>query len=182
LNQGQKIEPTEEVTQGLKCSSCGDVVDPRRVQLGYDYCLKDECQQRNLKRVTLAAVGVNKAAEYYTTAEELLPPRPPAPAPAPEPTPVDVDEAGGTDPDTETARPAPRAAARRPTTIERLRHEAARLDRDLRGCYERFQRGEITAREMDRECDALVAGFNRLVSAENIRYRSMLRPRRSRSH
>jgi hypothetical protein len=62
----------------LECRNCGDVVDPRRVELGYDYCLKEECQQRCLKRVELAAVGVNKAADYYMKAEEVLPPRPTA--------------------------------------------------------------------------------------------------------
>jgi hypothetical protein len=64
----------------LQCRNCGDVVDPRRVELGYDYCLKEVCQQRYLKRVHLAAVGVNKAADYYMKAEEVLPPRPSAPA------------------------------------------------------------------------------------------------------
>ena len=63
----------------MQCRNCGDVVDPRRVELGYDYCLKEECQQICLKRVQLAAVGVNKAADYYMKAEEVLPPRAPAP-------------------------------------------------------------------------------------------------------
>jgi len=55
------------------------VVDPRRVELGYDYCMKEVCQQRCIERVQLAAVGVNKAADYYMKAEEVLPPRPPGP-------------------------------------------------------------------------------------------------------
>ena len=55
----------------LQCRNCGDVVDPQRVELGYDYCLKQECQQRCMKRVRLAAIGVNKAADYYARAEEM---------------------------------------------------------------------------------------------------------------
>jgi hypothetical protein len=174
----EKVGFSEEVTDRLKCRSCGDVVDPRRVELGYDYCLKEECQQRNLKRVTLASVGVNKAADYYTTADELVPPRPPMPLPASDA--ADPEPALTPETDTKPAAPQPSSgpAMRRPTTIERLRQAEARLDRELRGVYERFQRAEITAREMQRECDDLVAGFNRLVTAENIRYRSLLRPRR----
>ena len=60
----------------MQCRNCGDLVDPRRVELGYDYCLKEECQQRCLKRVLLAAVGVNKAADCYSKAEEVVRPRP----------------------------------------------------------------------------------------------------------
>ena len=37
----------------------------------------------------------------------------------------------------------------------------------------------MTAREMDRERDQLIASFNQLVMSENIRYRSMLRRRSS---
>jgi len=169
----RQFDAAKEVIRALKCRTCGDAVDPLRAELGYDYCLKEECQQRNVKRVTLAALGVNKAADYYTTADEVLPPRPPVPAPAA------TDDAPHTEPAAHRS-PAPGAGTRRPTTIERLRREEARLDEALRRSYERFQRGETTAREMDRECDNLVAGFNRLVSAENIRYRSMLRPRRAR--
>ena len=87
----------------MQCRNCGDVVDPRRVELGYDYCLKEECQQRCLKRVQLAAVGVNKAADYYMKAEEVLPPRPPAP----EADQVAEPEAGDLDEKLEPAEPGP---------------------------------------------------------------------------
>lgn len=59
----------------VQCRSCGNPVDPRRVELGYDYCLKEECQRLGVKPVKLASIGVNKAADYYTTPDELLPPR-----------------------------------------------------------------------------------------------------------
>jgi hypothetical protein len=156
----------------LQCRNCGDVVDPRRVELGYDYCLKEECQQRCLERVQLAAVGVNKAADYYMKADEVLPPRPPAPAP-PAPQEVGLDE-----PDEEgRSRPVPvsRTKKRAKTTLERLGELEAALDEALDRSYERFRRGEITATEMHRERDQLVGAFNRVVMAQNIRYRSMLR-------
>lgn len=159
----------------LQCRNCGDVVDPRRAELGYDYCLKEECQQRCLQRVHLAAVGVNKAADYYMKAEEVLPPRPPATtrAGASHGTAMDEEEPA-------QIRPlAPQASARkedRPkTTLERLREKERALDAALDRSYERFRSGEITATEMHGERDRLVEAFNRQVLRENIRYRSMLR-------
>ncbi len=171
----------------MQCRNCGDVVDPRRVELGYDYCLKEECQQICLKRVQLAAVGVNKAADYYMKAEEVLPPR----APAPEADQVSEPEAGAMDERHDPAergqpvQPGPvppsvlQAAAKTPkrlkTTLERLRELEAALDSALDLSYERFRRGEITATELHRDRDRLVEAFNRVVMRENIRYRSMLR-------
>jgi hypothetical protein len=67
-------------------------VDPRRAELGYDYCLKEECQQRCLQRVELAAVGVNKAADYYMRADEVLPPPGPPAGPGAPVEPIDGDE------------------------------------------------------------------------------------------
>lgn len=162
----------------MKCRNCGDVVDPERVELGYDYCLKEECQQRCLQRVELAAVGVNKAADYYMRADEVLPPPAPPIEAQPAAAPLDVDEPGrdrlrkprSTDP------PAKRAKS----TLERLQEQEAALDEALDRTYERFRLGEITAREMDRERDRLVDTFNRQVMNENIRYRSLLRRTRDR--
>jgi hypothetical protein len=165
----------------LQCRNCGDVVDPRRVELGYDYCLKEECQQRCLKRVHLAAVGVNKAADYYMKAEEVLPPRPAATtgtagaagAGAGVESPADVEYASEAPP----ARPKPvvKGRSRPKTTLERLREQEQALDAALDRSYERFRRGEVTATEMHRERDRLVEAFDRQVMRENIRYRSMLR-------
>ena len=153
----------------LNCRNCGDVVDPRRVELGYDYCLKEECQLRCVKRVELAALGVNKAADYYTTADEVLPP--------PAPTTVSIDGEEQVDESPKTRERAWVRSRRPETTLERLRRKERELDEALRQSYERFQRGEITAREMDGEGKALVHAFNQLVMAENIRYRSLLRKR-----
>jgi hypothetical protein len=155
----------------LNCRNCGDLVDSRRVELGYDYCLKEECQQRCLKRVELAAVGVNKAADYYMKAEEVLPPRPRAGAPAP--VFAERDDVAAVAP--RPVRPTPGVRKSPRTTIERLREQERELDEALRRSYERFRSGEITAREMHRERDQLVGAFNRQVMRENIRYRSLLR-------
>jgi hypothetical protein len=154
----------------LNCRICGDAVDPRRVELGYDYCLKEECQRRCVKRVELAAVAVNKAADYYTTAEEVRPPRSTTTAS------IDSDD-DGAPARSRTTRESGGRSHRPETTLERLRRMEADMDEALRRSYERFQRGEMTAREMERECDALVEAFNRHVMSENIRYRSMLRKR-----
>jgi hypothetical protein len=157
----------------LKCRSCADPLDPRRVELGYDYCLKQECQEKCVKPVTLAAIGINKAADYYTRADEVLPPRLPAPTPAVPDEPPTLAEAGN------ASRPAAEDVVRKPSTIERLRRLEAELDRSLEEAYQRFESGQITAREMEKVRDGLVATFNAQVTRENIRYRSMLRPRRN---
>jgi hypothetical protein len=46
------------------CVSCGDELHPERAKK-YDYCMKPECQAKNLKGLTMVAVGVNKSAEQY---------------------------------------------------------------------------------------------------------------------
>jgi hypothetical protein len=148
--------------------------------LGYDYCLKDECQKRCFEPVRLASIGVNKAADYIMRADELLPPRPPArtgqklvedddPRPArPAQTPKNAK-------DTKNAESPKNREKRPPTTLERLRRLEAELDAALDLSYQRFSVGELTAKELDRERDGLIRAFNQQVMAENIRYRSMLR-------
>ncbi len=89
-----------------KCITCGRELHPERAKK-YNYCMSRECQEKNLKGLTMVAVGVNKAAEQYlildeTTRDELasgkyhdqrreffgtLEPSP-TPAQAPEPVPV----------------------------------------------------------------------------------------------
>jgi hypothetical protein len=156
----------------LRCRNCGDVVGQERVDHGYDYCLKEECQQRCMKRVRLATVGVNKAADYYMAADEVVPP--PLPRTF---APIDGDDG----PAVWSGRPRPRRDARAKTTLERLRQAEAELDASLRRSYERFCSGELTAREMEREQDQLIRAFNQRVMSENIRYRSLLRNRSNRA-
>ncbi len=144
------------------------------MELGYDYCLDDECQRKCLKPVLLAAVGVNKAAEHYDRAEDLLPP-PSAPTVSTGDDDETADEVAVAAPRPSRPAPAPRRIR---STFERLREKELDLDEALREGYDRFCRGEWTAREMDREHDRLVREFNQHVKLENIRYRSMLRKTR----
>ena len=153
----------------MECRNCGDLVDPRRVELGYDYCLKKECQERCMPRVLLASVAVNKAADYYSKAEDLV--GPPARAVT-----LSIDAEEGP-PRRHGSRPAKKKEPHRKTTLERLHELETALDQALDRAYERFRRGEITAKEMDRDRDQLVESFNRRIMNENIRYRSMLRRR-----
>jgi hypothetical protein len=150
----------------LQCRNCGELVDPERVALGYDYCLKTECQVRCMKRVLLASVGVNKAADHYERAEDVL-----LPAPPPTTSSTEEDEV----PPLRDRPPRPPAQKRVASTLDRLREKERELDAALSRSYERFCRGEVTVKEMDRERDELLRAFNRLVMGENIRYRSMLR-------
>jgi hypothetical protein len=157
----------------LQCRNCGDVVDPLRVELGYDYCLKEECQRRCLKAVELAALGVNKAADYYVRADEVLPSRSPLSVAAAADDSVAFEG--------RASRPAGQEVPRPRSTLERLREAEAQLDEALEQSFRRFSRAEITAKEMDRERDQLTAAFNQKVMGENIRYRSMLRRRSNRA-
>jgi hypothetical protein len=153
----------------VRCRSCGDPVDPRRVELGYDYCTRGECQLRCVEHVELASIGINKAADYYVRADDVLPP------PRPErglPLVVDDEPALPSRPARANAADKKRTPA---TTLERLRRVETELEAALDRCYERFAAGELTAKELDRERDRLTRTFNSRVMAENIRYRSLLR-------
>ena len=138
-----------------------------RAELGYDYCTEADCQARCMKRIEIAAVGVNKAADQFVRAVEV---RPPAPRGT-----YSFDDETGSDESRSRPRRAPRKQ-RRETTLDRLRGAAAVLDAALSRSYDRFCRDEITARELKTEQRKLLRGYNELVRAENIRYRSMLRP------
>jgi hypothetical protein len=52
-----------------KCITCGAELHPERAEK-YDYCMSPECQEKNLKGLTMVAVGVNKAAEQYMLLDE----------------------------------------------------------------------------------------------------------------
>ena len=47
-----------------QCVTCGSELHPERAKT-YDYCMAPECQEKNLKGLTMVAVGVNKSAEQY---------------------------------------------------------------------------------------------------------------------
>ncbi len=46
------------------CVTCGTRLHPERAKK-YNYCMSAECQAKNLKGLTMVAVGVNKSAEQY---------------------------------------------------------------------------------------------------------------------
>ena len=52
-----------------QCVTCGSELHPDRAKK-YDYCMKPECQEKNLKGLTMVAVGVNKSAEQYILFDE----------------------------------------------------------------------------------------------------------------
>ncbi len=52
-----------------QCVTCGSELHPDRARK-YDYCMRPECQQKNLKGLTMVAIGVNKSAEQYLILDE----------------------------------------------------------------------------------------------------------------
>jgi hypothetical protein len=58
-----------------KCITCGTELHPERARK-YNYCMAPECQAKNAKGLTIAAVGMNKSGEEFVilddrTREEL---------------------------------------------------------------------------------------------------------------
>jgi DNA-binding CsgD family transcriptional regulator len=51
------------------CVTCGSELHPDRAEK-YNYCMSPECQEKNLKGLTMVAVGVNKSAEQYMILDE----------------------------------------------------------------------------------------------------------------
>jgi hypothetical protein len=47
-----------------QCVTCGSELHPDRAEK-YNYCMAPACQEKNLKGLTMVAVGVNKAADQY---------------------------------------------------------------------------------------------------------------------
>jgi hypothetical protein len=52
-----------------QCVTCGSELHPERAEK-YDYCMAPDCQEKNLKGLTMVAIGVNKAAEQYMVLDE----------------------------------------------------------------------------------------------------------------
>jgi len=52
-----------------QCITCGSELHPDRAKK-YDYCMAPECQEKNLRGLTMVAVGVNKSAEQYMLLDE----------------------------------------------------------------------------------------------------------------
>jgi hypothetical protein len=52
-----------------KCITCGTELHPERA-LKYDYCMAPECQEKNARGLTIAAVGMNKSGEEFMILDE----------------------------------------------------------------------------------------------------------------
>ena len=52
-----------------QCVTCGSKLHPERAEK-YDYCTRRECREKNARPLTIAAVGVNKAADQYLVLNE----------------------------------------------------------------------------------------------------------------
>jgi hypothetical protein len=52
-----------------QCITCGTELHPDRAQK-YNYCLAPACQEKNLKGLTMVAVGMNKSAEEFLILDE----------------------------------------------------------------------------------------------------------------
>jgi len=52
-----------------RCVTCGTELHPERAQK-YDYCMAPECQEKNLKGLTMVAIGMNKAADEFLVLDE----------------------------------------------------------------------------------------------------------------
>jgi hypothetical protein len=52
-----------------RCVTCDAELHPERA-VKYDYCTAPVCQERNLKGLTMVAVGMNKAADEYLILDE----------------------------------------------------------------------------------------------------------------
>ena len=53
----------------VRCVTCGTRLHPERAEK-YDYCTDADCQAKNARSVTIASVGVNKAADQYVILDE----------------------------------------------------------------------------------------------------------------
>jgi hypothetical protein len=52
-----------------QCITCGTELHPERAQK-YNYCMARECQEKNVKGLTMVAVGMNKAADELMILDE----------------------------------------------------------------------------------------------------------------
>jgi hypothetical protein len=52
-----------------RCVTCGTELHPERAEK-YDYCMDADCRAKNARGLTVAAVGVNKAADQFVILDE----------------------------------------------------------------------------------------------------------------
>jgi len=51
------------------CTECGDRLLDERIELGYDYCTKPDCQARRHRGLTVTTIGLNKSADVLVVAD-----------------------------------------------------------------------------------------------------------------
>lgn len=54
----------------MTCIECGDELLAERVELGYRYCTKPECQAAHYRGLKITTVAVNKSADSIIVADE----------------------------------------------------------------------------------------------------------------
>ena len=52
-----------------RCVTCGTELHPERAEK-YDYCTTPDCRAKNARSLTIAVVGVNKAADQFVILDE----------------------------------------------------------------------------------------------------------------
>jgi hypothetical protein len=102
-----------------QCITCGSELHPDRATK-YDYCMAPECQRKNLKGLTMVAVGVNKFADqrrgsFGTSVPTAGPPAagttPAAIPPRPQPARPQPGQSQPARPQSQRRRPAPTGPA-----------------------------------------------------------------------
>jgi hypothetical protein len=61
---------SEECGSVVKCIECGDELLSERVELGYDYCTRKQCQVKHYKGLTVIVIGVNKSSDAFIVGDE----------------------------------------------------------------------------------------------------------------
>ena len=69
LAEEELLSCREEDVTVARCVSCGAELHPERAEK-YDYCTAPDCQAKNARSLTIAAVGVNKAADQFVILDE----------------------------------------------------------------------------------------------------------------
>jgi hypothetical protein len=69
LDEDEAVEPSRGGLTVGRCVTCGTELHPERAEK-YNYCTASDCQARNARSLTIAAVGVNKAADQFVILDE----------------------------------------------------------------------------------------------------------------
>ena len=58
------------MSESVRCVECGDELSNERVELGYRYCTRSECQAVHHRGLVITTVGVNKSADSILVAAD----------------------------------------------------------------------------------------------------------------